>query len=284
MSLPRPLISAAELAERLGRVTLLDARFDLAQPAAGEAAYAQGHLPGALYAHLERDLSAMPPAAALCGGRHPLPPPDAFARTAARWGLTPTSHVVVYDASGGMYAARAWWLLRWIGVEAVAVLDGGLNAWTAAGGALASGVTAAPPPAGDFPLPEVPVLATIDAERLQRGLDRVVLLDARAPERYRGDVEPLDPVAGHIPGALNRPFVRNLGADGRFLPAATLRTDFDALTGGRPAAEVVQQCGSGVTACHNLLAMAVAGLGDSVLYAGSWSEWCADPARPVARG
>jgi thiosulfate/3-mercaptopyruvate sulfurtransferase len=284
MNLPRPLISAAELAERLGSVTLLDARFDLAQPAAGEAAYAQGHLPGALYAHLERDLSAMPPAEALCGGRHPLPPRAVFARTAAGWGLTPARAVVVYDASGGMYAARAWWLLRWIGLDAVAVLDGGLGAWIAAGGALEGGVSAAPAAAGDFPLAEASPLATIDADTLRRDLGRLVLLDARAPERYRGEVEPLDPVAGHIPGALNRPFVRNLGADGRFLPAATLRADFEALTGGRPAADVVQQCGSGVTACHNLLAMAVAGLGDSVLYPGSWSEWCADPARPVARG
>jgi thiosulfate/3-mercaptopyruvate sulfurtransferase len=284
MSLPRPLISAAELADRLGRVTLLDARFDLAQPAAGEAAHAQGHLPGALYAHLERDLSAMPPAEALCGGRHPLPPREVFAQTAARWGLTPASEVVVYDASGGMYAARAWWMLRWIGLDAVAVLDGGLAAWTAAGGALESGTVPAPAPAAPFPLAQPAPLALIGAEALLRDRDCVVLLDARAPERYRGEVEPLDPVAGHIPGALNRPFARNLGADGRFLPPATLRADFEALIAGRPAAEVVQQCGSGVTACHNLLAMAVAGLGDSVLYAGSWSEWCAEPARPVARG
>ncbi|BDI07610.1 sulfurtransferase [Sphaerotilus microaerophilus] len=287
VTLPSPLISAAELQpllDRIGRVCLLDARFDLAQPEAGESAYRQAHLPGALYAHLERDLSAMPPAPALCGGRHPLPTPQAFARTVAAFGITPATPVVVYDASGGMYAARAWWLLRWLGHQSVAVLDGGLPAWVAAGGALESGERRPVPAAEPYPLPAAPALATITADELQRGLGAVTLVDARGPERYRGDVEPLDPVAGHIPGALNRPFTSNLGPDGRFLDAAALRAAFTALLGERAGGEVIHQCGSGVTACHNLLAMAAAGLGDGVLYAGSWSEWCRDPARPVARG
>lgn len=284
MSLPRPLISVTDLQPLLGQVCLLDARFDLAQPAAGEAAYAQGHLPGALYAHLERDLSAMPPAPALCGGRHPLPPREAVARTLAGLGITPATPVVVYDASGGMYAARAWWLLRWLGHQAVSVLDGGLSAWVAAGGALEAGTRRPSPAAEPYALPAEPALAIVSADELQARLGTVALIDARGAERYRGDIEPLDPVAGHIPGALNRPFTTNLGPDGRFLDPKALRTAFTALLGERAAGEVIHQCGSGVTACHNLLAMAVAGLGDGVLYPGSWSEWCRDPARPVARG
>jgi thiosulfate/3-mercaptopyruvate sulfurtransferase len=226
----------------------------------------------------------MPPAPALCGGRHPLPTPEAVARTVTALGITPTTPVVVYDASGGMYAARAWWLLRWLGHPAVAVLDGGLPAWMAAGGALESGERQPVPAAEPYPLPAVPALETITADELQRRLGAVTLVDARGAERYRGDVEPLDPVAGHIPGALNRPFTTNLGPDGRFLDAAALRAAFTRLLGERAGGEVIHQCGSGVTACHNLLAMAAAGLGDGVLYAGSWSEWCRDPARPVARG
>ncbi|MDE2565811.1 MAG: sulfurtransferase, partial [Burkholderiales bacterium] len=184
------------------------------------------------------------------------------------------------DGQGGPYAARAWWLLRWLGHADVAVLDGGPAAWQAAGGALTAEVRPAVPrppyPAG------APAMPTIDADALLARLGRVRLLDARAGERFRGEVEPLDPVAGHIPGATQRFFKDNLGADGRFKPAAQLRAEFEAL--GAAQGEVVQQCGSGVTACHNLLAMAHAGLGDSLLYPGSWSEWCSDPARPVARG
>lgn len=184
-----------------------------------------------------------------------------------------------------MFAARAWWMLRWLGHTPVAVLDGGVAAWQAAGGVLEAGdgpARQAGAPA--YPLAPVPAMPTLDAEALQARLGRVCLIDARAPERFRGDVEPLDPVAGHIPGALNRNFKDNLGADGRFLPATELREAFVALLGDRPVAEVVQQCGSGVTACHNLLAMEAAGLSGSALYPGSWSEWCSDPARPVARG
>lgn len=276
-----PLISAEALKAALGTVRVFDVRFDLARPEAGEAAWREGHLPGAHYLHLDRDLSAKDGVPALCGGRHPLPTREVFAATAARLGLTPDTPVVLVDAQGGMFAARAWWMLRWIGARDVRVLDGGLAAWRAAGGALEPGevVPAAVAPA--WPLETEPAGLRLTADALAAQLGRVALLDARAPERYRGDVEPLDPVAGHIPGALNRPFSANLGPDGRFLPPEALRAAFQGLAGARA---VVHQCGSGVTACHNLLAMAVAGLPGGALYAGSWSEWCRDPARPVARG
>lgn len=276
-----PLISAEALKAALGTVRVFDVRFDLARPEAGEAAWREGHLPGAHYLHLDRDLSAKDGVPALCGGRHPLPTREVFAATAARLGLTPDTPVVLVDAQGGMFAARAWWMLRWIGARDVRVLDGGLAAWRAAGGALEPGEVAPPAPAPAWPLGPEPEGLRLTADALAAQLGRVALLDARAPERYRGDVEPLDPVAGHIPGALNRPFSANLGPDGRFLPPEALRAAFQGLAGARA---VVHQCGSGVTACHNLLAMAVAGLPGGALYAGSWSEWCRDPARPVARG
>ena len=276
-----PLISAEALKAALGRVRVFDVRFDLARPDAGEAAWREGHLPGAHYLHLDRDLSAKDGVPALCGGRHPLPTREVFAATAARLGLTPDTPVVLVDAQGGMFAARAWWMLRWIGARDVRVLDGGLAAWRAAGGALEPGEVAPPAAAPAWPLGPEPEGLRLTADALAAQLGRVALLDARAPERYRGDVEPLDPVAGHIPGALNRPFSANLGPDGRFLPPEALRAAFQGLAGARP---VVHQCGSGVTACHNLLAMAVAGLPGGALYAGSWSEWCRDPARPVAQG
>ena len=276
-----PLISAEALKAAPGPVRVFDVRFDLARPEAGEAAWREGHLPGAHYLHLDRDLSAKDGVPALCGGRHPLPTREVFAATAARLGLTPDTPVVLVDAQGGMFAARAWWMLRWIGARDVRVLDGGLAAWRAAGGALEPGEVAPATPGPAWPLGPEPEGLRLTADALAAQLGRVALLDARAPERYRGDVEPLDPVAGHIPGALNRPFSANLGPDGRFLPPEALRAAFQGLAGARP---VVHQCGSGVTACHNLLAMAVAGLPGGALYAGSWSEWCRDPARPVARG
>lgn len=274
----RTLISAAELRAFTGPLVLLDCGFELTDPAAGERAYAAGHLPGARYAHLDRDLSG-PKAPGR--GRHPLPEREAFAATAGRWGVAPGVQVVCYDAQGGPYAARAWWLLRWLGHADVAVLDGGPAAWQADGGTLVSTVPAAAarPP---YPASATPAMPTVDAATLQRQLGRMRIVDARAPERFRGETEPLDPVAGHIPGATNRVFKLNLGADGRFKPAAQLRAEFDAWA--TPPGEVVHQCGSGVTACHNLLAMAHAGLDGTTLYPGSWSEWCSDPARPVARG
>lgn len=273
---------------------LMDCRFDLAAPAAGEAAFQQSHLPGALYAHLEHDLSGPKTGH---NGRHPLPEQAVFAATLRQWGLNPGTRVLAYDASGGMFAARLWWMLaHWLGHEAVQVLDGGWAAWLAAGGAVA---TSAPSlrPSGHIEAPAVAAPPTGSTQSTAPALVRadevlaslnaasppLQLLDARAPERFRGDTEPLDPVAGHIPGAQNRFFQLNLQADGRFKPAATLRAEFDALLGGRAPITLVHQCGSGVTACHNLLAMDLAGLPGSRLYAGSWSEWCSDPNRPTAR-
>lgn len=288
MNLTRPLISAPELRALLAAgqpVVLLDCGFDLTDAAAGERAYAAGHLPGAVYAHLDRDLSGDKSAGPAQGGRHPLPTREAFAATAGRWGVRPGVPVVAYDAQGGPYAARAWWLLRWLGHADVAVLDGGPAAWQAEGGALSTEAGSRPEAQPPYPAAAQPGMPTISAAELLQQAGRVRLFDARAPERYRGEVEPLDAQAGHIPGARNRFFKDNLGADGRFKPAETLRAEWAALI-GRPGSEwgVVQQCGSGVTACHNLLAMAHAGLGESTLYPGSWSEWSADPARPVARG
>ena len=275
----KTLISAARTGELLSAkvpLVLLDCGFDLVDPVAGERAWAAGHLPGALHAHLDRDLSG---ARTGRNGRHPLPAHAAFAATAGRWGIAPGIQVVVYAAQGGPYAARAWWLLRWLGHDAVAVLDGGVAAWLAAGGTLQTD-TPAPVPRAPYPA-AAPAMPTISAETLLAQLGRLTLLDARAGERFRGEVEPLDPVAGHIPGATLRFFRDNLGPDGCFKPAAQLRQEFAAL--GADGGEVVHQCGSGVTACHNLLAMVHAGYDRALLYPGSWSEWCSDPSRPVAR-
>ncbi len=280
-ALPTPLVSPETLIAALaaGATPLaIDCSFDLADVAAGERAYAQGHLPGAIYAHLDRDLST---AKTGRNGRHPLPSRADWAATLARLGVTPARAVVVYDAQGGMYAARAWWMLLWAGHRDVRVLDGGLQAWKAAGGAIEAGVVAPVAARTPYPLGDS-LVASVDADTLHKSLGRVTLLDARAGERYRGEVEPLDARAGHIPGARNRFFKDNLDASGRFRPAAELRAAFESF-GAAPAA-VVHQCGSGVTACHNLLAMEAAGLPGSVLYPGSWSEWSSDPSRPVAVG
>jgi thiosulfate/3-mercaptopyruvate sulfurtransferase len=257
---------------------LLDCSFELSDTSAGERAYAAAHLPGAWYAHLDRDLSG---AKTGRNGRHPLPERAAFAATAGRWGIAPGVQVVCYDAQGSPYASRAWWLLKWLGHDEVAVLDGGLQAWRAAGGALTGGQAQ---PAAQPPYPERDAaMPTIEADALQSQLGRALLIDARALERFRGDIEPLDPVAGHIPGASHRFFKDNLAANGCFRQPGELREVFESL-GAAAAEQTVHMCGSGVTACHNLLAMAHANLAPGALYAGSWSEWCADPARPVARG
>jgi len=259
---------------------LVDARFSLADPQSGAAQYAAGHLPGAVYADLNRDLSDL---SRQGHGRHPLPESDAFAATVGRWGIGPDTQVVVYDAGdGSMAAARLWWLLRLIGHRRVAVLDGGLAAWQAAAQPLSTDpaeVPALPPYPGRFDLSQVAAADEI-AARLSQASGW--LIDARAGERYRGEVEPLDRVAGHVPGARNRPFALNL-RDGRFRPAAELRAELEPLLGTYAPGEAVMMCGSGVTACHLLLAFEVAGLGGARVFADSWSGWSSDPSRPVAR-
>ncbi|WP_409475612.1 sulfurtransferase [Stenotrophomonas sp. Y-13] len=259
---------------------LVDARFSLADPQSGAAQYAAGHLPGAVYADLNRDLSDL---SRQGHGRHPLPESDAFAATVGRWGIGPDTQVVVYDAGdGSMAAARLWWLLRLIGHRRVAVLDGGLAAWQAAAQPLSTApaeVPALPPYPGRFDLSQVAAADEI-AARLSQAPGW--LIDARAGERYRGEVEPLDRVAGHVPGARNRPFALNL-RDGRFRPAAELRAELEPLLGTYAPGEAVMMCGSGVTACHLLLAFEVAGLGGARVFADSWSGWSSDPSRPVAR-
>ena len=281
IALPTPLVSPDQLlaARAAGAApAIIDCSFDLADVAAGERAFAAGHLPEAVYANLDHDLAG--PKTGL-NGRHPLPARADWSATLARLGVTPARAVVVYDAQGGMYAARAWWMLLWAGHRAVSVLDGGIAAWKAAGGALETGAVAPAAAPSAYPLGDS-LVGSVDADALLKSLGRVTLLDARAGERYRGEVEPLDKRAGHIPGARSRFFKDNLDAQGRFKPAAELRAAFAAF--GATPAQVVHQCGSGVTACHNLLAMEVAGLPGSALYPGSWSEWSADPARPVAVG
>lgn len=276
------LIGAAALKELIAQgaqPVLIDASFDLADTGAGRRAWQAGHLPGAVYLDLDHDLSGPKTGR---NGRHPLPDRRVFAATLGRCGVTPGTQVVAYDRQGGPYAARLWWMLRWMGHEAAAVLDGGVQAWLDAGGAL-TGDSAAPAAAPPYP-ERAPRVATMDADTLLNRLDTVRLIDARAGERYRGEVEPLDAAAGHIPGALNRFFKDNLDPSGRFKPAEQLRADFAPFAGAADGTAVVHQCGSGVTACHNLLAMEHAGLSGSVLYPGSWSEWSADPARPIARG
>ncbi|OWQ87623.1 sulfurtransferase [Roseateles aquatilis] len=265
---------------------IVDARFDLADPSAGEKAHAAGHLPGAFYLHLDRDLSGpKQDAFGAFRGRHPLPEREAFAARLRELGMTPGRQVVAYDAADGMYAARVWWMLRWLGHDAVAVLDGGLTAWRQAGGELSTDTPIAAP-AAESPAfqPGSPLEEPMSAQDLFARLGQVRLIDARAGERFRGDVEPLDAQAGHIPGAVNRFFKTNLRADGRFKAPAELRDEFLALLSPLPAGQTVHQCGSGVTACHNLLAMHHAGLPGSRLYAGSWSEWSANPRLPLAKG
>jgi thiosulfate/3-mercaptopyruvate sulfurtransferase len=276
------LISAADVAAHLDDAgwVVCDCRHDLADTESGRRAYAESHLPGARFVHLDKDLSGPRTGK---NGRHPLPDPDVFARRLAELGVDNATQVVAYDASGGPYAARLWWLLRWLGHDAAAVLDGGWNAWIKAG------------------LPATSAIPSIHPARFMRGAALAPsatageiladlaspqhrLLDARAPNRYRGENETLDPVAGHIPGAANRFFQLNLNADGTFKSAEALRQEFATLLGDTAPAGITHYCGSGVTACHNLLAMEIAGLSGATLYPGSWSEWCADPSRPVETG
>ena len=277
------LISATNLAERLaaapGSILVFDCRFDLAAPESGEAAYAQGHIPGAHYLHLDRDLSGVKTGT---NGRHPLPERTALVTKLASFGLNEGQQVVAYDAHGGMYAARLWWMLRWVGHGAVAVLDGGLPAWQAAGQPV---VTDAPAPRARGSIASRPALVTtVDVNAILHNVEHggKTIVDARAPDRFRGENETIDPVGGHIPGAQNRFFKDNLQPDGRFKTPEQLKAELGAAVGD--ARDAIMQCGSGVTACHNLLALEVAGMPGAALYPGSWSEWTADPQRAVATG
>lgn len=281
------LIDVSALRELAGKteVAVIDCRFDLINPEGGRRAYLTGHIPGARYADLNKDLSAP---ISPNSGRHPLPSPNDFAATLVRLGIGNATQVIAYDDAGGSFAARLWWLLRWLRHRSVAVLDGGIKAWTAAGGTLESGEEK--PLAKGIPggriSPRADGAAVIGTADIAAFLNDPgnLLVDARAAERFAGSVEPIDAVAGHIAGAVNHPFSANLAPDGRFLPAPDLKRLWVSRLAGRQAAHLAAMCGSGVTACHNLLSLEVAGLGGAKLYAGSWSEWIRDPNRPVARG
>lgn len=276
------LIFVPDLAAHLDAAAwvICDCRHDLADTGAGRRAYAESHVPGARFVHLDEDLSGQKTGR---NGRHPLPDPEKFVRRLGELGIDGTKQVIAYDASGGPYAARLWWMLRWLGHDAVAVLDGGWAAWVKTGAPVTTELPAikstrfAAKPRADLARDAAFVGANL-------GRPGPLLLDARAPNRYRGENEMLDPVAGHIPSAANRFFQLNLDTEGNFKPAPTLKQEFSALLGGTAPAAVTHYCGSGVTACHNLFAMEVAGLAGSRLYPGSWSEWCSDPSRPVATG
>ncbi len=294
------LISAAQLQALMARhqaVRVFDCSFDLMQPRAGAQQYLAAHIPGAVHADLDIALSARHGVpgphgvitasgadAPASGGRHPLPNRERFATWLSSIGLANGVQAVVYDRNGANYCGRLWWMLKWAGHANVAVLDGGLQAWQAAGGEVSHGEEPAHFQT-HFQL-AAPLVRLVDAENVaaQLGQPTQTLIDARATPRFKGEIEPLDPVAGHIPGALNRPFSQNFTPEGTFKPAAQLRAEFEALLGERTPASVVHHCGSGVSALPNLIAMEVAGLGPTALYAGSWSDWCSDPSRPVAQG
>ncbi|MCF8176999.1 MAG: sulfurtransferase [Sulfuritalea sp.] len=257
---------------------IFDCRHDLTNLEYGRSAYNRGHIPGALFLHLDEDLSGT---RSRGNGRHPLPQIDDFVERMSACGVDESTQVVAYDNEGGIFASRVWWMLRWLGHERVAVLDGGLAGWKRSGRTLEESATKVE--ARQFKAS--PQDMTVDSGQVLADLhsQRMLVVDARSPERFRGQNETLDPVGGHIPGAVNRFYFENLDDDGcYFKPSEELRKEFAAMLGDRPAASVVQQCGSGVTACHNLLAMELAGFSGSKLYPGSWSEWCADPSRPVA--
>lgn len=286
------LISAPQLQTLLGETPpplVFDCSFELMTPGAGDLQYQEAHIPSAMRADLDRHLSAEKSATdAASGGRHPLPSRLRFAAWLKHVGWTPERQVVVYDRQGGNYCGRLWWMLQWMGHNKVAVLDGGLPAWQALGGATASASQldlTAPVYDGNVALtPAQTALATTNTIASNLHQTTQTLIDARAAPRFRGEIEPLDPVAGHIPGALNRPFALNFKADGTFKSAADLRTEFEALLDGRDPATVVHHCGSGVSAVPNVLAMELAGYPPAALYGGSWSEWSRTPGLPMAQG
>ena len=272
------LVSTGELAANLTKWRVFDCRHDLANPKLGEQQYRERHIPGALFAHLDRDLSGRKTGA---NGRHPLPDPQDFEKWLEKTGLTPQEQAVCYDGGPGTMAARLWWMLRWVGHEKVAVLDGGFAKWTKEGRPVTVDVPLFTP--FNYPI-RLKSDAAVDIRAVERTLGKSVLLDARAPARYRGEQEPIDPVAGRIKGAKNRFNIDNVSAQGTFKSPDELKKEFQSVLQGRSPGEVIHYCGSGVAACHNLLAMELAGLGGSRLYGGSWSEWVADPSRPVATG
>jgi thiosulfate/3-mercaptopyruvate sulfurtransferase len=272
-----PLVSTAELAAHPDW-RIFDCRHDLAKPTLGEEQYRDAHIPAALFAHLDRDLSAPKTGR---NGRHALPPPEVFVSWLGKCGLKPSDQVVCYDSGNGATAARLWWMLRWIGHERVAVLDGGLAKWVAEKRPLTAEVPRFP--ASRYSPNRKPE-GHVGASDVEGHSNEMLLLDARAPARYRGEQEPIDPVAGRIPGARNRFNMDNVSPRGTFKSPEQLKQEFQGVLGDRAPSEVVHYCGSGVAACHNLLAMEVAGLPGGRLYAGSWSEWSADPKRPVEKG
>jgi thiosulfate/3-mercaptopyruvate sulfurtransferase len=284
--LPLHLIEAAQLAQALAASgtapppVIVDCRHDLARPDWGRQEFAAAHIPGAVFAHLDHDLAGT---VTPQSGRHPLPDPATLAAFLGAAGIDAHTHVVAYDQDRSMFAARLWWLLRWLGHERVSVLNGGLAAWRAAQLPLAA--TPAPRTGVRF-IARPALVRSVTTAEVARELDagHLLLLDARAPDRFAGQNETLDPVAGHVPGARNQPFAQNLAADGRLQPTAVLAQMWHAVLGATPPAQVVAMCGSGVTACHNLLAMQLAGLPGARLYAGSFSEWIRDPTRKVATG
>lgn len=277
------LISADALKNFHGELRIFDCSADLSQPHAGREQFEAQHIAGAGFADINTDLSSHDPALAVNGGRHPLPLREHFAAWLGRMGVGHHTQVVVYDRQGMNFCGRLWWMLQWCGHEAVAVLDGGLQAWVAVGGQVESGASVAAP-ARVFELrPSLVTLLHTSDVYAELGKPTQTILDARSPARFRGETEPFDPVAGHIPGALNRPFNSNIGPDGLMKSAAQLRTEFDTLLAGHAPASVVHHCGSGISAIPNLLAMQIAGLGSTALYAGSWSEWCNTPGLPCAQ-
>jgi thiosulfate/3-mercaptopyruvate sulfurtransferase len=263
---------------------IFDCSFDLAKPEAGYAQYMESHVAGAIYANLDTDLSAKGDANAASGGRHPLPSREKFAAWLSTVGFTNDMQAVVYDRNNTMVAGRLWWMLQWVGHERAAVLDGGFQTYVASQASLNKGLEAHRP-ASQFQL-GLPRVALVDAAFISplMGSVHTAIVDARATPRFKGEIEPLDPVAGHIPSALNRPFTQNFDANGRFKSPEQLRAEFESLLAGRNPAQTIHHCGSGVSALPNVLAMAVAGFGLTTLYAGSWSDWCSDTSRPVAQG
>jgi len=266
---------------------VFDCTFDLMKPELGQQQFDEAHISGAIYINLDTHLSAKNDPKAASGGRHPLPNRETFAAWLGSIGFTNTHQAVVYDRNGVNYCGRLWWMLKWVGHEAVAVLDGGLQAWQTAGNAVETSTTASKSkvtPSNYALAGELVALAAINTVANNLNKPSQTILDARGAPRFRGEVEPLDPAAGHIPGALNRPFTENIGADGKFKPADVLKAEFAKLLAGRDPATVVHHCGSGVSVVPNVLAMELAGFGRQALFAGSWSEWCSDPSRPVAQG